>query len=309
MTLHSFLMQDLPMLAAGLLASVACAVIGCFLVLRRMSLMGDAISHAVLPGIVVAFLLWQSLSALPMFIGAAAVGVVTAGLSELVHRLGKVEPGASMGVVFTVLFAFGVILLEQFGGRTIHLDAECVLYGAMENVLWLNPPDSFGVLFHADSWSGFPHQLTTLAIVLACNLGFIGLFFKELRISAFDPGLATAQGINPSVMHYLLMVFVAITTVASFEAVGSILVVAMLIVPGLTAHLFVDRLSHMIGLSAVVAVLASVFGYAGAVALDVNAAGMIGVTLGVILMLAAVFSPRHGWIGRIRRHSAVPASG
>lgn len=293
------------MLAAGLLASLACAVVGCFLVLRRMSLMGDAISHAVLPGIVVAFLLWESLAALPMFVGAAAVGVITAALSELIHRLGKVEPGASMGVVFTVLFALGVILLEQFGGRSVHLDAECVLYGAMENVLWVNPPGSFSSMFTSAAWEGFPHQLTTLALVLFSNVIFIVLMFKELRISAFDPGLAAAQGINPSIMHYLLMTFVAITTVASFEAVGSILVVAMLIVPGLVGHLFADRLASMLWISALVAAIASVGGFIAAVMFDVNGAGMIGVMLGVILALAALFSPRHGWISR-RRTAVLP---
>src|SRR5262245_20812542 len=139
--MSSFLVQDFPVLMAGLLASMACALVGCFLVLRRMSLMGDAISHAVLPGIVGGFLLhaWlggrgvQANLPLMFFAGAVAIGVMTAGLSELVHRLGRVEPGASMGVVFTVLFAIGVILLEQTGGRSIHLDADCVLHGAMES--------------------------------------------------------------------------------------------------------------------------------------------------------------------------------
>src|SRR5688572_19126384 len=158
----SFLVQDFPVLAAGLLASIACAIIGSFLVLRRMSLMGDAISHAVLPGIVIAFLLSDSLAALPVFIGAAAIGVVTAALTELIHRLGRVESGASMGVVFTVLFAVGVLLLERTGGRSIHLDADCVLYGAMESVLWTSAPDSWSDLLTRETWSDFPRQITTL---------------------------------------------------------------------------------------------------------------------------------------------------
>jgi manganese/zinc/iron transport system permease protein len=284
-----------------LLASIACAIIGCFLVLRRMSLMGDAISHAVLPGIVIAFLISKSLSALPMFIGAAIVGVMTAGLSELVHRMGKVEIGASMGVVFTVLFALGVILLEQFGGDGVHLDAECVLYGAMEHVLWLNPPTHINELFTAGAWEHFPPQLVVLGLALCANIAFIGLCFKELRITAFDPGLAAAQGINPAIMHYGLMTFVAITTVAAFEAVGSILVVAMLIVPGLCAHLLVNRLSSMIWLSAAVAVIASTSGYGAAAKFDLNAAGMIGVMLGVILAITVVASPRVGLVAQLRK--------
>lgn len=294
------------MLAAGVLASLACATVGCFLVLRRMSLMGDAISHAVLPGIVGGFLLHELLDrlganinlSLMFFAGAVIIGVITAALSELVHRLGRVEPGASMGVVFTVLFAIGVIMLEQSGGRTIHLDAGCVLYGAMEDAVWLNPPVAFADFFESEHWQFFPRQLTTLGLVLIANVAFIVLMFKELRISAFDPGLAAAQGVNPNAMHYLLMTFVAITTVASFEAVGSILVVAMLIVPGLVAHLFADRLAPMLWLSALVATMAACGGYGAAVVMDVNAAGMIGVVLGAFLALAVVISPRGGLLKR-----------
>jgi manganese/zinc/iron transport system permease protein len=294
----SFLTQDFPVLMAGLLASLACALVGSFLVLRRMSLMGDAISHAVLPGIVGGFLLHWWLGErgvhlnLPLvfFAGAVMIGVVTAGLSELVHRLGRVEPGASMGVVFTVLFAVGVIMLEQTGGKSIHLDAECVLYGAMENVLWMNPPASLGDLFTAAAWAHFPRQVTTLALVLALDVIFIIALFKELLIASFDPGLAAAQGVNPNVMHYLLMTFVAITTVAAFEAVGSILVVAMLIVPGLAAHLLTNRLSTMLGLGALIGAIASILGYGAAVQANVNAAGMIGVVLGVMLAAAGAFA-------------------
>ncbi|MCI0631933.1 MAG: metal ABC transporter permease [Phycisphaerales bacterium] len=307
--MSGFLTQDFPVLMAGLLASLACALIGSFLVLRRMSLMGDAISHAVLPGIVGAFLLHWWLDqrgidanlSLIIFGGAVVIGVLTAGLSELVHRLGRVEPGASMGVVFTVLFAIGVIMLQQTGGDQIHMDADCVLYGLMESVLWINPPTSLGAIFSAASWEYFPRQITMLLVVLAFDAAFVIVLFKELRITSFDPDLAAAQGVNPSLMHYLLMTFVAMTTVAAFEAVGSILVVAMLIVPGMVAHLLTDRLSVMLGLSAAVAVIASISGYTASAALNVNAAGMIGVALGVVLALAALFSPRHGVISRLRQ--------
>jgi manganese/zinc/iron transport system permease protein len=308
--MNHFLVQDFPALAAGMLASVACALVGTFLVLRRMSLMGDAISHAVLPGIVLAFLFTASLSALPVFVGAAAVGVLTAALSEAIHRLGRVESGASMGVVFTVLFALGVLLLERTGGRSIHLDADCVLYGAMENVLWLGAPRPGHVasdLLAAATWSDLPKQIITLGIVCALNIAFVSVLFKELRIASFDPGLSRAQGINPAIVHYLLMTMVAITTVASFEAVGSILVVAMLIVPGLCAHLLTDRLSIMLWLAALIAVVASSGGYVVAARLNVNSAGMIGVLLGAIMALTAVCAPRHGWLARLRQTAPTPA--
>jgi manganese/zinc/iron transport system permease protein len=299
---------DLPALAAGTIAAMACAIVGCFLVLRRMSLMGDAISHAVLPGIVGAFLLAGSLQAMPVFIGCAAVGVITALLSDLIHRRGRVESGAAMGVVFTILFASGVIMLEAAGGRNVHLDAECVLYGHMEGVIWPDAPRSPADLFTAAAWASFPHQVTTLAITLLANIVFIAIFFKELRIVSFDPGLAAAQGIPPALMHYLLMTFVAITTVAAFEAVGSILVVAMFIVPALTAHLLTDRLWLMLVLSAAAAFAASIAGYAASAAWSVNAAGMIGVALGALLVITGLLSPRHGWISRGARRMGLSVS-
>ncbi|MHC4107218.1 MAG: metal ABC transporter permease, partial [Planctomycetota bacterium] len=296
--IDTFLVQDFPVLAAGLLASVACALVGCFLVLRRMSLMGDAISHAVVPGIVAAFLLSGSLKTMPVLAGAAVVGVITASLTELIHRLGKVEPGAAMGVVFTVLFAAGVIMLEQLGSRTVHLDADCVLYGAMEGVIWPTAPTSLDMLLRPEPWQDFPRQVTTLAGVVALNGVFVIVLFKELRISSFDPELAAAQGMSPSVMHYLLMTLVAITTVAAFEAVGSILVVAMLIVPGLAAHLLTERLGWMLIVSVLLAVIASVGGYAASAQLSVNAAAMIGVAMGALLIVVGVAAPKHGWISR-----------
>lgn len=295
---HDFLVQDVPMLASGVLASVACALVGCFLVLRRLSLMGDAISHAVLPGIVVAFLLAGTLRGMPIFLGAAAAGVLTALLTELIHRIGRVETGAAMGVVFTVFFALGVLMLERTSGGGIHLDAECVLYGAMEHVLWINAPTSASEWFTSAAWAYFPRQVGTLAAVVILNAVLIGIFFKELRIAAFDPGLAASQGVSPAAMHYLLMTMVAITTIAAFEAVGSILVVAMLIVPGVIAHLYVNRLGAMLLLATLAAVIASAGGYAAAAAMNLNAAGMIGVMLGVLLIVACSFSPHGGWLRR-----------
>ncbi len=294
-SLEVMLMQDVPVLAAGVLASLACAVVGVFLVLRRMSLMGDAISHAVLPGIVAGFLLAGTMQSLPIFLGAAAVGVLTALFTQLIHRAARIEPGAAMGVVFTVLFALGVIMLEGAAGGRAHLDADCVLYGQMEHVLWITPPDSLAAIFTWQTWSTFPRQIVSLAIVLMLNLAVVALLFKELRLSAFDPGMASAQGINPHLMHYLLMTLTAITVVAAFEAVGSILVVAMLIVPPLAAHLLTNRLVTMLLVAMLFALLASVSGYGAAVWIDTNAAGMIGVALGALLLVVGLLVPG-GWL-------------
>ena len=303
-----FLQLDLPVLLAGVLASVACSVVGCFLVLRRMALMGDAISHAVLPGIVLAFLMTQTMHGPPMFIGCAIIGVVTALLTEVIHRVGRVESNASMGVVFTVLFAIGVILIERYAGRAVHLDADVVLYGAMETAIWPTAPDTWAGLLEPGAWTGFPSQVITLALMAAFNIAFVTVLFKELRITAFDPGLAAAQGISPTVMHYALMTVVAMTTVAAFEAVGSILVVAMLIVPGLIGSLLADRLGPMLVVAAVSAAVIATGGYAVSAAASLNAAGTIGVMLGVGLVVVGLVAPQHGWISRAWQRMTIGAA-
>ncbi len=281
---------DLYPLLAAVLAAVSCGLLGNFLVLRRLSLMGDAISHSVLPGLVIAFLITSERSSLVMFAGAATAGIATVVLVELVKKLGRVEPGAAMGVVFSVLFALGVLLIERAAVRHVDLDADCVLYGQLEN-LWQSP-----------------RQVITLAVTTLLAFAFVGVFFKELRIAAFDPAIATAQGFSATLMHYLLMILVAVATVASFEAVGSILVIAMLVCPAATARLLTDRLLPQLAWSVVIAIVSAVGGYVGASAVPalfekdaVNAAGAMAVTAGVLLAAAIVFSPRHGLVTRAVR--------
>ncbi len=284
----------------GVLSACSCALLGNFLVLRKMSLMGDAISHAVLPGLAIAFLISQSRASLPMFFGAVIVGALTALLTQTVSRFGKVEEGAAMGVVFSILFAVGLILIRHAADH-VDLDPGCVLYGNIENV----PFDALA--------DGVPQVVWTLGAVLILNLLFVGLLYKELKISAFDPALATSLGINANLMHYALMIMVAITTVANFEAVGSILVIAMLIVPAAAAHLLTDRLGHMIVLSlligavsAVASRLIVVFGpsFIGAYA-DTNTAALSAVLSGLILVAALFAAPRHGLISQFVRRLAL----
>jgi manganese/zinc/iron transport system permease protein len=275
---------------------MSCALLGNFLVLRRMSMMGDAISHAVLPGLAIAFLVTGSRDSLPMFIGAAIVGVLTALFTQWVNRFGKVEESASMGVVFTALFAIGLLLIVRAADH-VDLDPGCVLYGAIEMVpLDLRPVFGFAV----------PRAVIMLTIVFACDLLFVLLFYKELKISSFDAELATTLGINATVMHYLLMTFTAITTVAAFESVGSILVVAMLIVPAAAAHLLTDRLLWMIAISLILAALSAALGHVAALTVptwfgypDTSTAGMMAVVAGTLFTLALLGSPRHGVISRV----------
>lgn len=277
--------------AAGMLCAVAASLPGSFLVLRRMSMLGDAITHAVLPGLAVAFFLSGSRSSLPMFVGAVIVGVLTALFTEWIRGAGRVDEGASMGVVFTSLFALGLVMIVQAADH-VDLDAGCVLYGAIE----LTPLDTVSI-----GGQEVPRAVITLLAVAVMNGVFVLLFFKELKISSFDPALATTTGFHARLMHYLLMVLVAVTAVASFEAVGSILVVAMFIVPPAAAYMLTDRLGVMIALSVLLATLAAGMGHVAALVVpawfgyqSTTTAGMMATVAGLILFLAVLFSPRHG---------------
>lgn len=288
--------EDLWIIATALCCGVASAVLGCFLVLRRMSMLGDAISHAVLPGLAVAFILSGSRDAPAMLAGALTTGVFTAFASHLLTRWGKVPEDAAMGVVFTSLFAVGVLLVNWVA-RHVDLDPGCVLYGLLEFV----PFDTVRV-------AGFevPRAFALLAAVLAADVLFVSIFFKELKIVSFDPYLATTMGINAAVVHYALMTAVAATTVASFEAVGSILVVAMLIGPGATAYLLSDRLSAMLWIAAGVSAVAAVAGYLLAVVWNTSVAGMMSVVVGAEFAAAVFFAPRYGYLSK-RLHQALLA--
>lgn len=280
----------------GVLSAGSCALLGNYLVLRRMSLMGDAISHAVLPGLAIGFLLSHSRSAWPMFLGAVIVGALTALMTETIRRFGKVEHGAAMGVVFSVLFAVGLVLIRQAADH-VDLDPGCVLYGNIAQV----PLDAIG--------GTMPPVVRNLTVVFVLNVAFVVLFYKELKICAFDSALATAQGIPASAMHYALMIMVAVTTVANFEAVGSILVIAMLIVPAATAHLLTNRLGVMILLSVAVSMVAAVSGHVAAFmgpgwiglgeGMAVNTAAMIAVMTGALFAGALLLAPEYGLLGRV----------
>lgn len=279
---------------AGAVTNIACALVGCYLVLRRMSLMGDAISHAVLPGLVMAFVLSGSLSIVPLFIGAAVVGLLTTFLVQTLHQYGRVPIDASMGVVFTSLFALGVVLLKTFVSK-VHFDVDCVF----EGLLYQAGFDTF-------QFAGLelPNQLRTVGPVAVLNLALIVVLWKELKLSAFDPALATSMGFSATLLHYLLMMMVAVTTVASFEVVGSILVIAMLIVPPATAQLLTNRLAPMIALSCVFAVLAAVIGYwlASESVWNVDPAGAMVVAAGGMYALAVLFAPQYGILSTLLRN-------
>jgi manganese/zinc/iron transport system permease protein len=280
----------------AVLSAVACSLPGCFLVLRKMSMMGDAISHAILPGLAIAFLWTHSRDSLAMFVGAALVGVLTAVFVDWVVRFGGVDEGASMGVVFTTLFAIGLILIVQAADQ-VDLDPGCVLYGALELV----PLDTINL----GSFT-IPRAALKLTAALLVNIGFVTLFFKELMISTFDPSLSDTQGISSKWMNLFLMGIVAVTAVAAFESVGSILVIAMLIVPAACAQLLTDRMGPLLVISSGVAMLSAILGHVSAITVpklfgfeDTNTAGMMAVVAGCLFTLCVLFAPRKGLLSQM----------
>jgi manganese/zinc/iron transport system permease protein len=298
---------DTWIVMVGAICAVACALPGCFLVLRRMSMMGDAISHAVLPGLALAFLISGSRTSPAMFVGAAVAGVLTAVFTQWVSTFGKVDQGAAMGIVFTTLFAIGLLIIVQAADR-VDLDPGCVLYGAIE----LAPLDVVARVSVGGAVLEIPRAAAVMGFVLLGNAALIALFYKEFRISAFDPGLAATLGLSPGFMHYLLMIMVAVTTVAAFEVVGSIIVIAMLVVPGATAFLLTRRLGWMLVLSALAAVLSAASGHALAIVVPdwfgfegANTSGMMATAAGMIFVIAWLFSPRHGLFFARRRAGKV----
>ncbi len=275
--------------AAGVLCALNAALLGNFLVLRRMSLLGDGISHAVLPGLALAFLISESRASWPMFVGAMSLGILTAAGTQWIRRAGNVDEGASLGIVFTSLFAVGLVLIEHTAHR-VDLDPGCVLFGSIE----LTPLDTL-------HWGGvqIPVAVVLLGACLAANGCFVGLFFRQLKMSVFDPAMARAVGIPVGVFHYVLMVMVSVTAVASFESVGSVLVVAMMVCPASAGWLLAKRLSGMIGWSLVLAAFCAVAGHCAAIELpgwwggdSVSTAGMMSVCCGATVVLAAVFGPK-----------------
>jgi len=292
MTWTSF---DTWIVVTGAVTAVACALPGCFLVLRKMSMMGDAISHAVVPGIAVGFLLSGSRTSAALFAGAVVSGIVTAVFTQWVTRFGRVDRGAAMGIVFTTLFAIGLILIVRAADH-VDLDPGCVLYGAME----LAPLDTTKIL-----GIDVPRAVLSIGGVLLVNLLVICALFKELRISAFDSSLSDTLGFSSNLLHYLLMTLVAVTTVAAFEAVGSIIVIAMLIVPPATALLLTQRLVPMLVIASVVGILAAILGHLSAITVptwfgfdSTSTSGMMATATGLLFALAWLFAPHGGLVTR-----------
>lgn len=279
---------DARAVAVAATASVACAIVGVQLVVRRQSLMGDAISHAVLPGLAVAFLVSGSLGAGPMLAGAVAAGLATTFLTETLRRRGGVAADSALGVVYTSLFALGVLLVKRHI-TGVHFDVQCVYEGSL-----LSAALDTTTILGAD----VPRALVSAAIALALAAVVTVVLWKELKLCAFDPALATTLGVSSAFVHYLVMGLVAMTAAVAFEAVGAILVIAMMITPAATAQLLTHRLAPMTWLAAGLALLWAVVGYALASRFDVSPAGSMATLAGLGYAGAAIASPQ-GVVARL----------
>ena len=278
----------------GFLVSGTCGLVGCFVVLRRMALVGDAISHSLLPGITLAFLLTHSRDTLPMMIGAIAAGVLTVALIEAIRYTSRIKADAAIGIVFSSLFAVGVIMISVFADK-VDLDAECVLYGEL-GFIPLQEVAYFGDLAIG------PEPVVRMAVTAVIAIILLIAFYKEMLVTSFDAGLAASLGISPARYQYGLTLFLSIVIVSSFESVGVVLVIAMIIFPGATALLLTDRLSNALWISTAFTALYAVFGFHLATWLNASIAGGMTVIAGVLFGIVWMASPNQGLIVQYRRH-------
>ncbi|MFV8826671.1 iron chelate uptake ABC transporter family permease subunit [Alkalihalobacterium sp. APHAB7] len=268
---YNYLQQAL---IAAVLVGIICGVIGCFIILRGMALMGDAISHAVLPGVVIAYMVGAS-----FFVGAVIAGVLTALGIGYVSQNSRIKDDSAIGILFTAAFALGVVLLTNLRGTS--LDLWHILFG---NVLAVS---------RSDLWVTFGIGVFVLLMIF--------LFYRPLLMSTFDPTMAKAAGIPVQMIHYLLMLLLSLVTVASLKTVGIILVVAMLITPGATAYLLTDRFPVMLFLSAFFGSISAVLGIFFSVVYDVASGASIVLVASVIFGIVFFFSPKQGVVTRYFR--------
>lgn len=284
---------DLAIVLTASAVAVAGSLLGVYLVLRRQSMMSDAISHAVLPGIVGAYALSGGTATAPALLGAAAMGLLTVLSVQWLTRSGRVKSDAAIGAVFPLLFSVGVIWVSM-SFRNVHLDLDAVLYGEIAYA----PLNTVTVL-------GFelPEALLLMGGLATLNALFVGLLHKELRVSTFDPSLAAALGFVPGALHYALMVLLSFTTVGAFGSVGAILIVAFIVVPAASAFLLTRRLSRLLALALLIGVGACLLGYPLALLLDASIAGVIASVLGAVFGLALLLSPTQGIVPAWRRRA------
>ncbi|KLN67388.1 membrane protein [Rhodococcus erythropolis] len=267
-------------LAVAVVAAVVCAVLSCWLVLIGWSLMGDAVSHAVLPGVVLAYVVGA-----PFAIGALIFGLIAVALIGLIRNTSRVKEDAAIGIVFTTLFAFGLVLISVTPSQT---DLNHIIFG---NLLGVSSSD-----------------LLQVAILGALGLSILLIKRRDLTLFAFDPIHANAIGLSPKRLGALLLGVLALTSVVALQAVGVVLVVAMLIIPGATAYLLTDKFSRMLVIAPVVSAVCAIAGIYVSYYLDTASGGMVVMTQGIVFALVYLFSPSQGviakWTSQRRRTRA-----
>ena len=276
----------------AIVVAAACAIPGVFLVLRKMALISDAISHSILPGIVIGFFITQDLNSPLLILLAAITGVITVVLVEAIQKTGLVKEDTAIGLVFPALFSIGVILIAK-NANDVHLDVDAVLLGELAFA-------PFDRLLMSGVDLG-PKSLWIMGSILVITLILLFLFFKELKVSTFDAGLSSALGISPIVMHYGLMSVSSVTVVGAFDAVGAILVVALMIAPAAIAYLLTSDLKKMMLISIGFGVFSAIAGYWLAHLLDASISGSITTVLGLIFLLVYLFAPRKGLLSVLYR--------
>ena len=281
---------EIQLIAA--VVAIACAIPGVFLVLRKMALISDAISHSILPGIVIGFFITEDLNSPLLIILAAITGVITVILVEAIQKTGLVKEDTAIGLVFPALFSIGVILIAK-NANDVHLDVDAVLLGELA----FAPFDRFMIA----GMDVGPKALWVMGTILLITIGMLFAFFKELKVSTFDAGLSAALGFSPVVLHYGLMTVSSVTVVGAFEAVGAVLVVALMIAPAATAYLLTSNLKKMLVLSVIFGVFSAIAGYWMAHLLDASIAGSMTTVLGLVFLFVYLFAPSKGLIAVIYR--------
>ena len=297
----TFFQIDFPALLTGTLAAVTCALVGNFLVLTRQRMLGDAMGHVVLPGIVIAFVIAGTTATWVMLGGAFAAALVSAMLVEFLRRIASVDPSAALGAVFTAMFALGVLLLEQTGIARTSFDVHHILFGNIEAAIW-PAATGFQSLFDVAALRELPPEVFRLAGGLIVIALVIGILFKELRLTSFDPVFASTIGVPPRVFGAIVVSLSALAAVVSLSSVGVILLVAMMVCPPAAARMLTDDLRTQVLLSVVFALLSGISGYAAAVLLpqlfgqdiSLGAAGTIAVVAGLIQLCAMLFGAKRG---------------
>ena len=272
-------MNDFYTILTASLVAINCALMGGFLMMRKMVMIGDAISHAVLPGIFMAYYISGSTASLPILAGAAFSGILATLMIEWFTKKARLQSDAAIGVSYTLLFAIGIILISKWG-QNADLDKQCVLYGEIEQISFWLQPVAFGIVL--------PKQTIILLAVAVLIIGAVIWGYKGLFITTFDPDFALSTGVAVTFWHYFLMSGVSLTTVVSFESVGAILVIAFLSGPPAIAYLLTEDFKKMLVLACLIGILCSIGGYYSAKWLDVSVAGAISTFIGLVFLVVFI---------------------